>query len=223
MTALNWLIDFNETLASGNLSWALEVAFPKLIQQHRLPYDAARLHQAMLAGQEQAKRQRQPPAALVHSLFEAMGWPPELEQPLLDDVLANARPRLYDDTLPFLTRLKSLGKRVLVVSNNPMSRQFVTQLQLEAYVDAIYTPDTLPGALPKPSRSLWDAVLAADERVTPENVAVIGDDPWSDGSFAANCGIPCWIIDRRGRFKHLREDRRYHWVEGLLDIALEDG
>jgi len=222
MTALNWVIDFNETLASGNISWALENAFPRLIQQHQLPYDAARLHQAMLAGQEQSKREKLSPNALVHTLFEAMGWPEALEQPLLDDVVTNARPKLFDDTLPFLTRLKSLGKRILVVSNNPTSRQYVAHLNLEGYVDGIYTPADLPGTLPKPHRSLWDAVMTADAQVTPENSAIIGDDPWSDGSFATHCGITCWIVDRRGRFQHLREDKRYHWVEGLLDIPLED-
>jgi FMN phosphatase YigB (HAD superfamily) len=220
---LNWLIDFNETLASGNLSWALENAFPRLIREHGLTFDAERLHQAMLAGQEQSKRERSSPRALVHTLFETMGWPEALEQPLLDDVLANARPTLYEDTLPFLTRLKSLGKRILVVSNNPASRQNVTALGLEALIDGIYTPADRPGVQPKPHRSLWEAVLAADPLVTPENAAIIGDDPWSDGAFAANCGIPCWIVDRRGRFHHLRQDQRFHWVEALSEIPVASG
>ena len=222
MTARNWLIDFDETLASGNITWAMETAFPKLIQQHRLAYDPARLHQAMLEGQEMSNRGEQSPTVLVHHLFAALEWPHELEQQLLDDVMNNYQPTLFADSLPFLTALKRLNKRVLVISNNPMSRKLITLLEIEGYIDAIYTPEKHPGALPKPHRSLWDVVLAADPGVTADNSAVVGDDPWSDGSFALNCGIPCWIVDRKGRFTHLQGETGYHWVAGLLDIPLED-
>lgn len=222
MTApLNWFIDFDETLATGSISWAFEWAFPKLIRKHRLPTDDALLAQAVLTAQERSSA-NYAPQVILHELFETMGWDPSLEAELFNDILTNYRPQLFDDALPFLTRLKALNRRVFVVSNNRLSLKFVKLLEIEEHITAIYTPEKYPGAQPKPHRSLWDCVLATETDVDERNSVVVGDDPWSDGAFADSCGLPCWIVDRAGRFSALYSQRPYRWVRSLQDIPLSD-
>lgn len=216
---LNWLIDFDETLATSSLSWAEEFAFPRLIEQFELPNDESRLQQAMLLAQEQSRQDRDP-FAIVRELFDTMAWPHHLEQILFDDVLANYQPQLFDDALPFLQHLKAANKRVFVISNNRRSRQLARLLQIEHYIDGIYTPHHYPDAQRKPHRSLWDIVCAAVPEVDVANSVHVGDDPWSDGRFAANCGIPCWLVDRKARFAERHEQGDYRWVRSLLDIPI---
>ena len=219
--AFNWFIDFDETLATGSISWAFEWAFPKLIREHRLRADDALLAQAVLTAQERSSANLAP-QAILHELFETMGWDSSLEAALFDDILTNYRPQLFDDALPFLTRLKALNRRVFVVSNNRLSRKFVKLLEIEEHITGIYTPEKYPGTQPKPHRSLWDCVLAADDQVNASNSVFVGDDPWSDGAFADNCGLRCWIVDRAGRFSDNYNQQQYQWVRSLLDIPLID-
>ena len=218
-TPLNWFIDFDETLATGSISWAFEWAFPKLIREHRLPTDDALLAQAVLAAQEKASADFAP-QVILHELFETMGWDSSLEAVLFNDILTNYRPQLFDDALPFLNRLKACKRRVFVISNNRLSLKFVKLLEIEEHITGIYTPEKYPGVQPKPHRSLWDCVLAADAEVNEGNSVVVGDDPWSDGAFADTCGLPCWIVDRNGRFSERYSGKSYRWVRSLLDIPM---
>ena len=218
---LNWFIDFDETLASGAITWAFESAFPKLIREYHLPNDPARLQAAALVALERAAHD-DAAALILHQLFETMGWPAALERTLFDDILTNYQPRLFDDATPFLERLKRLNRRVFVLSNNPLSLKLIALLEIEGYVSGIYTPTAHPGTRPKPHRSLWDVIVAADPLVTADNSALVGDDPWADGTFATTCGIACWLVDREARFDRLRGDTPYHWVRSLADIPLPE-
>lgn len=216
---LNWFLDFDDTLATGSMTWSLEQAFPRLIHDYQLAHDPVRFMEAVEIAQEKTSRDISA-EQVVHDLFLTMGWPTALERTLFRDVLSNYQPALFEDALSFLERLRALNKRAFVLSNNQLAFGFVSQLQIEGYVTGVYTPNRHPGTFPKPHRSLWDVIVAADAQVGADNSAFVGDDPWTDGGFAENCGLPCWIVDRQARFGHLHDVKPYGWVSTLLDIPL---
>ena len=213
-----WLIDFDETLAVGNLTHAMRHAFPKFIREHNLQPEPERLQRVMMELQERASKDIDP-APLLKALFEGMEWPPELSQTLYEALWVEMKPELFDDTLPFLERLRERGNRILIVSNNPRTPDQVELLGLSPLVDGVFTPKQAADARPKPHRSLWDYLLTQHVDLTPEAVAVVGDDPWSDGAFADACGLPCWLVDRGSRFIALRDQTPYTWVQSLADIS----
>lgn len=214
-----WLIDFDETLASGSITWAFQNTFPKFIREYNLQADPARLREVMLDLQERIT-QDPDPTPLLDDLFTTMNWRSELKQPLLQDVLSSYQPALFDDTLPFLRVLRENDQRTLVVSNNPRTPDQARLLGIEPLVDRVVTPWTYPDTQPKPHRSLWDQLLAREPGIDPQNTVVVGDDPWSDGAFAEACGLNCWIVDRLNRFEELCAQRQYPRVQKLLEITL---
>lgn len=212
-----WLIDFDDTIASGNLTWALQSAFPKFVLENQLAYDKQQLGQTIIRLQER-KHQSVPLMQLLHDLFETMRWPHHLQQHLLDDLLTAYQPSLFDDVLPFLRRLRAQNRRIIVLSNNPHTLDNVATLQIEHYVDKVYTPYNAPDTQPKPHPSLWTHILTDFEDMTPETTTIVGDDPWSDGSFADNFGLKCWLIDRSGRLTGKVSANGWHWVRSLDEI-----
>ena len=66
-----WLLDFDETLASGNITYALQYAFPKFIRDHNLKPDPERLKRITLELQERATTGGIDPAPLLTSTFGA--------------------------------------------------------------------------------------------------------------------------------------------------------
>lgn len=216
-----WLIDFDETLASGSITWAFQSAFPKFIQAHHLRMDNERLARVMLVMQERTSQSADyDPAELVEELFEQMEWPAELAQPLLQDLFENYQPALFDDALPFLQRLREKQQRIFVLSNNPRTPRHIRLIEIDQLVERVLTPDTCPDTFPKPHRSLWDFIVANEVDIDPANTVVVGDDPWSDGSFAEACGLDCWLVDRLSRFSALYSARPYQWVRSLDEISV---
>ncbi len=214
----HWVIDFDETLASGIITWALDFAFPKLIAEHRLPFDDAVFHAALMDAQERAAR-RADPRVLLRELFTAMGWSAELELPLMQDVTTNYRPALFDDALPFLEALRGQDQTVFIVSNNPHSVAAVETLGLRPLVADVLTPKSAPNLAPKPDLSLWRLLTARYPEITAETTTIVGDDPWSEGEFAAGCGARCWIVDRKGRFSDRRDLFSVGWVRSLVELT----
>jgi FMN phosphatase YigB (HAD superfamily) len=214
----HWVIDFDETLASGVITWALDFAFPKLIEEHRLPFDDAVFHDALMQAQERAAR-RADPRVLLRELFTAMGWSVELETPLMQDVTTNYRPALFEDALPFLEALRERKQTAFIVSNNPQSVAAVDALGIRPFVTDVLTPKSAPDLAPKPDLSLWRLLTARHPEVTPENTAIVGDDPWSEGEFAAGCGARCWIVDRKGRFADQQDRFSVGWVGSLVELT----
>ncbi|MCC7208484.1 MAG: HAD family hydrolase [Anaerolineae bacterium] len=215
-----WILDFDETLVRAGISWALDDAFPALIREHGLPFDPARFDQLVLEAQERGSLEADP-RPIVHSLFEGMGWPTALGNELLHSLMTKYEPQVFEDAWIFLDRLNAAGDRAVVISNNPRSPALAQSLGLAGHVAHILTQGMCPGSLPKPDRSLWDYLQAQSGPPTPgDNVIIVGDDPWSDGVFAENCGLPCYIVDRRGRFRSLCGAKGYRWVRSLLDIPL---
>lgn len=214
-----WIIDFDETLARGSITWALEKEFPKFIAVHQLPVDVARLNALVLELQEVAS-QHSSPAPLVGRLFNEMGWREDLQGEFLKSLLGSYKPTIFDDTLPFLDLLRERNDRILIVSNNPRTLEQVPILALQDYFLGVYTPSNCPGTQPKPDRSLWEYVRGNHPEVDPQRTFVVGDDPWSEGVFAEACGLECWIVDRLDRFAVVSVGKRYKRVRSLLEIPL---
>jgi FMN phosphatase YigB (HAD superfamily) len=206
-------------LASGSITWALQEAVPKFITANRLTYDLARLKALTLELQEAASRGGSP-EPLAERLFNEMGWPVELQNALLDDVFSNYKPVLFEDATAFLERLRERNDRVLIVSNNPRTLNQVPLLEIGDYFHGVFTPSSIPGALPKPDRSMWDHIRKNSPEIDPQHTIVVGDDPWSEGEFAEVCGLQCWIVDRMGRFADVSAGKRYERVRSLLEIPL---
>lgn len=214
---LYWLLDFDDTLASGPVTWGLVHAFPKLIRDNGLTVDEHVFGQAILRAQERSNVEFDP-RPILHDLFVELGWPASLEDRLFSDVVQNYRPELFPDVLPFLDRLRAEERKVYVVSNNPRSVQLIGLLGLQQAVAGVFTPKLCPGTQPKPHRSLWDYLCALFDDLTPDNAVIVGDDPWSDGAFSDNAGIPCWIVDRGNRYASLTAMKPYRWAASLLAI-----
>jgi FMN phosphatase YigB (HAD superfamily) len=215
----NWMLDFDETLATGGITWGLKYAFPRLINEHNLPYDVEKFEQAVLVAQEQGSREYDP-TRILSELFSTMGWPHELEAPLLTSILTNYQPELFDDVIPFLERLLQYGQNVYVLSNNPRSPKYVELLQLSDYISHVFTPSMFQASQSKPHRSLWDEIVRIHPEIENYETVLVGDDPWSDGVFAENCGLFCWIVDRMDRFRSMHYMKTYSWVRSLSEIAM---
>lgn len=214
-----WLIDFDDTLASGPVTWGIRRALPKLIRSHDLPLDPDALAEGLLIAQEQSNA----PVdlrAVVDAFFDRMGWPGHLRDALLQDVSDNYAPELFDDALPFLDRLRRAGHTVFILSNNPRTPDHAAQLGLSAQVEAVITPHMLPGAGPKPERSLWERLAQRFPALNEGDAVVVGDDPWSDLAFAQACSLRAWLLDRDDRFGGLDLGPNAQRIRSLSDIPL---
>lgn len=218
MTLPTWLLDFDDTLATGSMTWTIHAAVPKLVRQHELPYDAHKLADMMLVMQERIAHTPDI-QLLLAELFDGMRWPYRLQEEFLDDLLTNYQSTLYEDVVPFLERLRAQGHRVFIVSNNQRTPDNVQLLGIDGYVDRVYTPRNSPGTRSKPHASIWHYIIHEVD-IDPSVTVVVGDDPWSDGAFADACDLPCWIVDRMDRFTPSRRNLNYHWVSSLADIPV---
>lgn len=216
-----WFLDFDDTLATGATTWGIRHALPRLIEEHRLMYDAEALRQAVLVAQEKANVILDP-RPIVGELFDSMGWPRSLLAQLIENVQTAYRPELFADALPFLQRLQFHQQAVYIISNNPTAPQVAQHLGIMPYIRQVYTPKSCPGTQPKPDRSLWEYVLASNSDVRQFQAVIVGDDPWSDGAFASACGLPYWIVDRDERFTGVDGKITANRVKSLLDIPLDD-
>lgn len=211
----NWLLDFDETLASGIITWGITRALPNLAREYDLAWDEKLLADALLVAQKHSS-EISDPIPLMNEMFDAIGWDRAYQTPLMADLQANYRPEIYPDALPFLQHLREQGCSIFVVSNNKRTPKNVQALELSGLIDQVLTPALCPGCEPKPHRSLWDYLVGAVPDVTLTNSVVVGDDPWSEGTFAENCGLPCFLVDRLQRFGDL--PAQYQRVSSLSDI-----
>jgi FMN phosphatase YigB (HAD superfamily) len=192
-----WLIDFDDTLATGPINWAFEKTIPTFVRDRQLPFNAAVFAKVTIESQKLANQPNKEDEALA-VVFDAMGWPEDLKKPLLDAVFGDYKTTLFPDAIPFLLRGQSAGHRLYIVSNNPYAPQLAVELGISQYVLDVFTPKKL-GLRGKPERDLWTYMI--DAGLTKAASAVmIGDDPWSDGLFAQHGPFPCWIVDRLHRY-----------------------
>ena len=218
MMPKTWLLDFDDTLASGSITWGLSHAFPKMIRDNQLPFDDGRFRQAVLAAQARAI-EAYDPKPILHELFEKMDWPFELETVFLDDIATHYQPELFADAMPFLNRLAENHADVFVISNNPITHDHVRELGIDRYIVEVLTPDSFEDGEPKPDPSMWLHIMDVKPEIRTSTAVMVGDDPWSDGVFAEKCGLTCWMIDRHGRFATMYGQTPYRWVRSLAEIA----
>src|SRR5688572_9852115 len=146
---MNWLIDFDDTLVNGPITYALQEVFPKFIREHDLPFEADHFMQVVLQCQEIASQTGQD-AVILQELFKAMNWSESLQNTLLQDVFDNYTPSLFEDAVPFLERLKQEGHTLYILSNNKHAGDFAAQMNLASYFEDVFTPKSCGVSQGKP-------------------------------------------------------------------------
>jgi|GEM_PF-1330034 len=214
---MHWLIDFDDTLVNGPITYALQEVFPKFIREHGLPFDVDHFMQVVLQCQEIAS-QTGNDAVILQELFKAMNWSQDLQNTLLQDVFDHYMPTLFEDAVPFLERLKQEGHTLYIFSNNKHAGDLASQMNLAPYFDDVFTPKSCDVARGKPHLEMWDVLLQRGLFGDLREVTIIGDDPWSEGLFSERCGIQCWILDRMQRFSALYGSKPYRWAANLDEV-----
>ncbi len=212
---MNWFIDFDDTLVLGPNTWAIQTVLPDLIQQNGLTYSPDRLSRLLLEGQRDSAHGAKD-TDLLDALFLSMGWPDALKANLIEKVFEQYRPVVFEDTLPFLQRMKAEGQSLYVLSNNNRAAQIAEMLALSSYFDGIFTPKRFEIERGKPHIDIWEHISKVCD---VHNAVLIGDDPWSDSVFADACGIRCVIVDRLNRLGSVIG--AYRRVRSLGDIAAQ--
>jgi len=209
-----WFLDFDDTLVVGPVTWALETVLPAMIRENNLSLDQAQLDASLLLGQEQAAS-GMGDMEILDVLFSEMGWPHSLKQQLITEVFDHYIPALFGDTLPFLQRMGS----IYVLSNNNHAPDIAAHLGMTPYIKGFFTPKLCGVMVGKPDRALWDFVSDAYD---VEGAILVGDDPWSDGTFADECGIDCILVDRLNRFAGMAQYRRVLSLAAIPDASAAD-
>jgi FMN phosphatase YigB (HAD superfamily) len=211
------LVDFDDTLAVGPLTWGIEQFLPEVMARHGLTPDPAQLDAALIAAQEMAAANYDDDQVLA-GFMAGMDWPQELWADLAVGMRAEFAFSLFDDTLPFLQHLRVRGVRAFVVSNNDRSPQLAAELGIADHLAGFITPTMQESLRPKPDPSMFDAIRAQLPDLDPANTVLIGDDPWSDAAFAAACGLPCLLVDRARRYRKLTLPGRITFVDSLAAL-----
>jgi FMN phosphatase YigB (HAD superfamily) len=218
---LNWFLDFDDTLVKGGMTWILEYGIPKLIDEHQLPYDQETFLQAIASAQDEAVHSLDS-MAILRRLFKGLGWhDPRHYYQLLQDMQENYYPVLFEDTLVFLEYLHVLRHNVYIISNSLTAPRLVNEMELTPYIREVFTPGKTGGTQRKPHRSIWDFIVANHPVITPETSRMVGNNPWTDGAFADNCGLSFWLLDRMYRFTDMDGQEPYRRVSSLIDIPVE--
>jgi len=120
-----------------------------------------------------------------------------------------ARGHCYEDSLPTLQRLRSMGFKMAIVSNTTWGspavlwREEIERLGLSEYVDvAVSCTDV---GWRKPARQIFEFTLEKLQAL-PQHCIFVGDDPRWDLAGARAVGIEAVLIDRRGAMHDAGED-----------------
>src|SRR5258708_29491401 len=211
---MTWFLDFDDTLALGPITWAIQTVLPDLIQQNALSYDAARLDSLILDTQRDSI-QGAKDTEMLDKVFQAMGWPDSLKTNLLEKVFDQYAPVLFSDSLPFLQRMNAAGQALYILSNNNKAPKIAEALGIAPYLADIFTPKTFALDRGKPHTEIWTCISKVCD---VGNAILVGDDPWSDGAFADACGIRCYIVDRLNRLEMISSV--YKRVQSLDEITV---
>jgi FMN phosphatase YigB (HAD superfamily) len=211
------LVDFDDTLAVGPVTWGIERFLPEVMARHGLTPDRARLDAALIAAQELAAAKFDDDQVLSGFLGE-MDWPQELFEDLAVGFSFEFTFSLFDETLPFLQWLRERGVRAFVVSNNNRSPSLAKDLGIAEHLDGFITPSMQESLRPKPDPSMFGAVVTQLPDLDPATTVMIGDDPWSDAGFAAACGLPCLLVDRTRRYRALTPPGRVTFLDSLAAL-----
>lgn len=212
------LLDFDDTLAIGPLTWGIETFLPEVMARHGVAPEKDRLNAALIAAQELAAAHFDDDRVLSE-LLAGMDWPAQMRADLATGFRFNYTCTTFDDTLPFLQSLRERGIRAFVVSNNNRSPGLAAQLGITEHVAGILTPAMRETLRPKPDPSMFDAVRESLPDLDPATTVMIGDDPWSDAAFAAACGLRCLLVDRARRYRQLSLPGQVTVVDSLHGLV----
>jgi len=212
------LLDFDDTLAIGPITWGIEQFLPEVMARHGLTPDPIQLNAALIAAQEMAAANFDDDQVLS-GFLASMDWPQELWADLAVGMQGEFAFALFDDTLPFLRRLQERGVPAFVVSNNDRCPALAAELGIAEHLAGFVTPTMQESLRPKPHPSMFDVVRAQLPDLDPSTTVLIGDDPWSDAAFAAACGLPCLLVDRARRYRELTLPGRVTFVDSLAALV----
>lgn len=211
------LVDVYETLLAYDFEArlralaALAAVDPIAWQQdqlrHRIRRDLGLLSTAESFGLSLAACGADPNPELVTSLTQA------------DRELMITHTRLYDDAVPFLHQLRSLGMKVALVSNCPdNTRALLAHLNLDQL--AHHTILSCEIGFAKPSPEIYEAALAALEVAPTETVMVDDLEEYCGGADTA--GVKAIRLAREGQ----QADARFPVARSLHDVVsllVQDG
>ena len=213
----NWYLDFDDTLAVGPITWALQHVFPEMIESNSLPYDEASYTRVMLKAQR-LSNEGVDEARILDEMFSRLGWPDHLKLELGQSVYTGYELALFEDTIPFLDYLREQEHTLFIISNNNKAVEHAETLDIAHYFTDILIPERC-GAVPgKPDSGMWTHLLTCYPDLEGEGGHFVGDDPWSDGLFAEVCQLQCWIVDRMQRYQTLYTEKPYRWVTSLREL-----
>jgi putative hydrolase of the HAD superfamily len=128
-----------------------------------------------------------------------------------------ARECCYEDALPTLRELRSIGFKMAIVSNTTwrssaaLWREEIKRLDLDVYVDAVvFCRDV---GWRKPAKQIFEFTLEKLQ-VLPQHCVFVGDDPGWDLVGPRAVGIETVLIDRRG----VRHDAEEETIKSLYEL-----
>ncbi|MBK8022534.1 MAG: hypothetical protein IPK19_14165 [Chloroflexi bacterium] len=215
----NWILDFDDTLAIGPITWAIDVLLPEYLLANGLSVDVRTQNRALQRAQ-QAAAQDYNLTELIDSFVNDLGLPDamSLKVGMRQKVEASIDYALFDDTIPFLKRLAANRCTVMIISNNNRAPALATLLDIAQYTQRMLTPNICFNCKRKPDRSMFDYAQRLEPRLRADNTVVIGDDPWSEADFATACDLPCVIVDRRNRYQDVSLPPNVRRVRTLLEL-----
>jgi len=129
--------------------------------------------------------------------------------------MARVKLTLYEDVLPTLKRLRSLGLTTGLISNIDRDiGSYIRELGLESYLDPIVTSIAVGAGKPAP-----EIFLAALEQAgaAPEEAVHVGDHYRADVLGAKGVGMTALLIDREDNFPEISDCPRLRSLEEVFN------
>jgi FMN phosphatase YigB (HAD superfamily) len=214
-----WLLDLDDTLQVGPLSWASLYVFPDIIAQTGIKPEKA-VFEAAFARAHQLYNAGHTNDAMSDDFFRQIGWSPDLRTGVLERFASEYKPALFDDTRRFLDWTTLRGDKLYMTANNKWARAICGSLGISDYFAAILTPADLNVAR-KPDAAMWEHLKTQHGLTGGADTVVVGNELIFDSAFAKNCGLECIIVDRFDRFEDMPEG--HFRVTSLDDIIAQVG
>ena len=203
--------------------------YARTAAKHGVRVDAARVEKAFhakwherngmttLAGVSSEKMEREWWYALVRDVFGNLAAFDDFDAFFreLYDLFARAECwRLFDDSVPILSRLKADGFRLGIISNwDHRLFSIVEQLSLSSYFEQVIASSAVGTA--KPGRRIFETALQA-MRAAPSECLHVGDSLEDDYHGAMRAGLRAVLLDRQR--KAYNEVTRIETLDELPDL-----
>ena len=130
--------------------------------------------------------------------------------------------KVYADTVETIKKLHGMGKKLFIISNNPVSgcllklqKAGLADLHGSEYFCRIFGTNLIRGC--KDSRSAWKRALT-HIALPPEKVAVLGDNEKEDADIPLSCGAGTAYIIKRDMPKAFRRNGKITYLKSPLNI-----